>query len=149
MRRAAIACCALLAASCVSARWSRTLREERIAEEATQRLEIGRSDLAECLALLGAPLEVWELPAGAFALAYAWGRDRGLGATVSVPTSSGLRPSYRYDQGDANLHGLVLLFDREGVLELVRRGYLHEIAPELARPRPASLEDIEDADEDR
>lgn len=136
-----LALCVLGLCSCVSARWSRELRDGELAAERIARLEVGRTELGESLALLGAPLYVWELPEGAFALAYAWGKARGLGATVRLPGARAVSPSYRYDQGDANLHCAVLLFDRDAVLEIVRTGYLREIAPELFRRRPADLEE--------
>lgn len=143
MRWRALSSVALLAltASCVSGRWTRTHRHEAIAPERIAAAEVGRSDLAQCLTLFGAPLYVWELPDGAFSLAYGWSQDRNLGGTVTIPLSRIFSPSYSYDDVGADLYGLVLLFDRGTTLRPLRKGYLRDIAPELLRRRPADVEE--------
>lgn len=125
---------------CVRGRWQRQKLNEQPAPGAVETLAPGEADLAQALEALGAPLFVWEQPRGSFALAYGWTEGRGIGGTVSIPISRAWSPSYSYDDVDANLFGLVLIFDHTTRLEVVREGYLRELAAELERQRPADVE---------
>jgi hypothetical protein len=138
----ALALAALLSAGCVTVRWERLHHNEAATAAEIAAVVPGSMDLARALELLGAPLFVWELPHGDFALAYGWTQDLALGATITLPTSRALSPSYSYDSLDGRIYGLVLLFDHETRLELVREGYLREIAAELLRARPADVDDL-------
>jgi hypothetical protein len=133
---------ALLAGGCVTVRWQRQLGNEHISAAQVEAVRADGSDLAHAMGELGAPLFVWELPQGSFALAYGWLRDRGLGGTVTVPLSRAWSPSYTYADVDANLYGLVLIFDYRTRLQMVREGYLTELAAELRGQRPADVEDL-------
>lgn len=89
--------------------------------EGLERVNVG-DDLARCLEVLGAPLHVREVGAGAL-LAWGWARDFGWRATVSVPIDR-QSVSLTYGRSDIGLDGLVLLFDDEWSLTSVRRGRL-------------------------
>jgi hypothetical protein len=139
-RRARAAAAALLgaalAAGCVSIRWSGEARFEALHPEQIESLEPGRTELGECLEAFGSPLYVYEQPAGGFAIAYGWLDGRSTGASLSLPTTSPVDPSFQYDDRLADLRGVVLVFDRDCRLQIVEQGYLRELSPELRR-RPA------------
>ena len=141
-RGPALALVALLAGGCVTVRWERQLGDEHISAAQVEAVRAGPADLTQAMDELGAPLFVWELPEGSFALAYGWLRDRGLGGTVTIPLSRAWSPSYTYADLDVNLYGLVLIFDYRARLLVVREGYLSEIVAELRQARPADVEDL-------
>jgi hypothetical protein len=129
---------ALLATGCVRLRWSQENRFEPLAEAARAASFVpGRTDLSEVLEGLGAPLFVWEQTSERFAVAYGWFHGRSAGATLSVPVSDSLSASLSYDDLAERLYGLVLTFDADCRLELLREGYLRELAPELFTRRPS------------
>lgn len=142
-RAAAVALAGFLASGCISLRWEHDHRFEPIPDASAAQLEPGSSELDACLARFGAPLYVWELPHGSFALAYGWSDDRRLGGTISIPWTRAWSPSYSYEEIDASLDGLVLVFGADERLAIVRRGHLSELAAELRR-RPADVEDLGD-----
>jgi hypothetical protein len=132
-----------LCSGCVSLTWERESRNRPISVAAIARLQPGSTDLAACLADLGAPLWVWEhvehgRPAAA--LAYGWFDARDLGFRVSVPVSERASASFDYDQVDERMKGLVLFFDEDWKLTEWRTGLLHDLTREARRP-PAYLED--------
>ena len=70
---------AVLAAAtggCVRAQYTRTTVNVPLAKGAVLALERG-TGLQACLDELGAPVRVWEVESGGFAMAYGWLRDRG------------------------------------------------------------------------
>ena len=128
-----------LASGCLSVTWRRDARFGEPPEGALASLRPGESDLGACLARLGAPLEVWEIPDGV-ALAYGWERERNLGVTLSVPIDRGLSASLNVAAERARLRGVVLFFDADDRLSLLRTGRLAELLPPR---RPASVDEPE------
>lgn len=126
-------------AGCLSVSWSRDRRHEPLRKSVIAALEPGRSTLAECLETLGAPLYVWEYKGDGAALAWGWNDERELGVKVSVPFSEQASVSLSYDDAREKLRGAVLLFDRDLVLEDVRRGWLRDLQRDLQRRRPAAV----------
>jgi len=129
-------------ASCVRLQWTRVEVHEPIPEALYDDLAPGVDTLGSCLERLGAPLYAWEVSSTSFALAYGWNDGRDWGFNVSVPVYRAASGSFEYGSADLDLHGLVLVFDEEGRLLRTERGYLREIAPELAeRRRPSLIEE--------
>jgi hypothetical protein len=130
-------------ASCVSVTWERHTRNEPLSEQALSGIRVDDSDLAEVLAACGAPLRVWELPAGEMAVAYGWYRERQLGAQVSVPLFDRFSGSVSFDDFDTDLVGVVMGFDADRRLRSLRRGFLRELVAEPARRRASLVDDGE------
>ncbi len=129
---------ALLLASCVSVEWRREHGFERPPSQALAALAPEEARLDECLELLGAPLLVWEEPHGA-ALAWGWLEGESWGGSVSLPLADVYSASFSGRDIDRDMRGLVLIFDRDWTLRLVRRGRLRELAT-YERRRPAYVE---------
>jgi hypothetical protein len=135
-----------LLTGCVRAVWERELRFEPPPPGAVESLQVGRTELSDALAALGAPLWVWEYPeeggSGA-ALAWGWYRDRNWGGRVSIPTNRALSPSFSYRRLDARMRGLVLFFDPDWRLVAGREGLLIDLTRDLRRRRPSNPIDEE------
>ena len=129
----------LFLAGCVSVSWTRDRRHEPLPKGAIPALEPGRSTLSECLETLGAPLYVWEYKGDGAALAWGWSDENSKGISVSVPVYEQASASLSYDDAKEKLKGAVLLFDRDLVLEDVRRGCLRDLQRDLLRRRPAPV----------
>ena len=139
LRAALLLACAALPVACVSAEWHRAHGLVEPPREAFATLVPGQADLGDCLENLGAPLLVWEEPAGA-ALAWGWYEEDTLAGGVSVPMGEAFSASFDARDVDANMRGLVLLFDNEWTLRIVRRGRLRELATYAGqRPIPPDL----------
>lgn len=124
------------ASSCISLSWERKLSETPLDTERVEALALKTSTLQQCLASLGAPLHVWELADGQFALAYGWRNNRELGIGVSLPVSQDQTANFDYDEITQHTRGYVLFFDAQLRLIERRAGMLNEIAPG-ARRRPS------------
>lgn len=125
----------LLCSACVSVSWERRLRDVPLRAEQYLELKAGESGLQDVLDHLGAPLDVWELGHGRFALAYGWEMNRELGLSVSIPVTQ--RRSANFDYDEINLHtpGIVCFFDADLRLEVLREGRLNDLrAAERRRP---------------
>jgi hypothetical protein len=133
-----VVCTLLLLASCVSVEWRREHQLERPSNEVLLALAPDEMGLGECLELLGAPLFVWEQADGA-ALAWGWFEGEIWGGSVSVPVSELYSASLSGQDVDLDMKGLVLLFDRDWTLRIVRRGRLRELAT-YGRQPPAMVE---------
>lgn len=118
---------AFLAASCVTGDYDRFRRYEPIEDAAWTALEPGESDLAACLAALGAPMRVWEPRPGALALAWVWVDRAGWGLSVSVPTGEAVDASFSYRDVSATDEGLLLVFDESWTLETLERGAVGDV----------------------
>lgn len=129
----------LICSGCVSVSWERKLREVPLPAERHAGLQPGTATLNDCLRELGAPLLVWELSQGRFAIAYGWDENREVGLSVSVPLAQ--RQSANFDYDEINLHtrGVVFFFNAELVLESSQIGRLNAIR-EQARRRPDLVE---------
>lgn len=130
----------LALASCVSFGWSRDLRHAPPAAGTIEALEVGRSTLADCLQALGAPLYVWEYKGDGAALAWGWADEQHKGVSVSIPLYQQTSASLSYDSGHEKLRGVVLLFDRDLVLEQLRKGWLRDFERDFGRRRPAFVD---------
>ncbi|MAF66959.1 MAG: hypothetical protein CMJ84_15050 [Planctomycetes bacterium] len=136
-RSALLALVPLFLSSCLSVTWEHHRRHAPLPEGALEQLRVDRSDLTLVLAACGAPLRVWELPAGETAIAYGWYRERQLGAQISVPLFDRFSGSFSFDDFDVDLFGVVLTFDAFHRLRRLRRGYLRDLVTEPARRRPS------------
>lgn len=95
---------------------------------------VGRTEMQEALDALGAPLLVYEVGLDV-ALVWGWYRGSSWGVQVSVPVGdeSG---SVSYQDTDARVRGLLLLFDRDLVLVSARTGILRDLQRSIQRQRP-------------
>jgi hypothetical protein len=139
-RTGAVLLLALLSSSCLSGRWQRTVFNQPIAAEVVEELPVGAS-LKDCLDVLGAPTIVREHRVHGLLLAWAWGKDRTVGASLSVPVYRSLGVSMGYNDRRVRPRGVVLWFDEEWVLERRDVGWLDAFVAD--ERKPASLEDIE------
>lgn len=137
LRRAVLALVPLMLGSCLSVTWEHHRRHEPLPEGALEALQVGRADLSRVLETCGAPLRVWELPAGEMAIAYGWYRERQLGAQISVPLFDRFSGSLSFDDFDIDLFGVVMTFDALHGLRQLRRGFLNDLLPETVRRRPS------------
>jgi hypothetical protein len=128
-----------LCASCVSLRWRRDLVDRGPAPEHVAQLLPGSSGIDACLERLGAPSEVWELPGGGCALAWAWRHGRSLGVSLSVPFGEQANASADYDRADATREAYVGFFDADLVLRELRRGRLVDLRGPLNPALPPSV----------
>jgi hypothetical protein len=138
MRVLAIVCLPLLT-GCVSFNYGRHSTFEAVSDVAIGQLEIGTSDIGQALALLGAPLYVWEGTGDSVVLAYGSEDRKGIGFGVSVPMFEQASASFNYDDESSRLEGYVLVFDADLKLELVRAGLLRELG-KFVRVRPGTTE---------
>ncbi len=126
-----------LASGCVTFGWEREVRDVAHSASTLDELRPGDASLSQCLDRLGAPLYVWEYKRDGMALAWGWLDNDQKGFSVSVPLAEYLSASFSYDQIDARMRGIVLLFDENLTLELAQRGYLRDLSLAYARRRPA------------
>lgn len=126
-------------ASCVSFTWSHEHTYRPMPKDALLDLQAGTTTLTMCLERLGAPLYVWEYKGDGAAIAWGYGDDDSKRIAWTIPLERA-RPTVSFGTIDSKLQGAVLLFDKDLVLEEVKRGYLRNLAKELVRKRPASVE---------
>jgi hypothetical protein len=126
-------------AGCFTFVWTRDQRFEPLPKTALEGLEPGRTTFAECLRRLGSPLYVWEYKGDGAAIAWGFADEDSKRITMSVPLSEWFHPSVSYGDVDASLRGVVLLFDRELVLESAKEGYLRDLETQFRRTRPAPV----------
>lgn len=124
---------------CLSFVWSHEHTFRPMAKDALLDLQTGTTTLTTCLDRLGAPLYVWEYKGDGAAVAWGFGDDDSKRIAITIPLQRA-RPTLSFATIDAKLQGAVLLFDRDLVLEQVKKGYLRDLAKELQRPRPAPVE---------
>ena len=120
----------------------RIRRFEPIEPTTTAPLGEAKAELQTCLDVLGAPNLVWESPQG-LTLAYAWLDKSDWSFNVQVwgidPDLDG-RTIFSYGAADNEYDGVVLVFDDELKLHIVRHGLLADITRDLPR-RPAFIDD--------
>ncbi len=131
---------ALLAGSCVKAQYERQVVLEPVATDELQQLVPGTSDLAHCLAVLGAPNFVWERSGDSIAIAYGAYRHQGWQVGASVNVTRGVNASFDYGELEALSRGYVLLFDERWKLESVSEGLLRDLSMKFERTPPQSVE---------
>jgi hypothetical protein len=128
----------LATSGCLRASFERHYQLHPVAKEQVATLVPGETSLEECLAQLGAPLWVRERQTYGTEIAYGWSKASDWGLSLSLPVTEHSSASFNYDEIDSKLRGVVLLFDEDWRLEVVRAGYLRElVAPEV---RPAYID---------
>jgi hypothetical protein len=131
---------ALGASSCVKAQYERHIVLEPVQTDELQHLVPGESDLAQCLARLGAPNFVWERSGDSIAIAYGAYRHQGWQVGASVNVTRGVNASFDYGELEALSRGYVLLFDERWKLEGVSEGLLRDLSTKFERTPPQSVE---------
>lgn len=143
MRSFAVSLASVLAAGCLQASWVRESRFAPVPRAALDGFQAGRTDLGDCLSVLGAPLWVWEHAEqgrpGA-ALAYGWFDESNFGLRASVPVAERVSVSFDYGQIDQRMRGVVLFFDEAWRLSSWRTGLLRDLSREARRP-PVFVDD--------
>lgn len=129
---------------CVAVRWTRDARQSPPPPQAEVVLVEGRTTLHEALAMLGAPLGVYEYRQTGMALAWGWYRGDTKGLRVSVPVYQNVSASVDYADNREGLEGMLLLFDEDLRLVSVRSGWLEDLTSGFERQSPTVLEDLED-----
>lgn len=137
--RPALVVASAVAPACVSAEYRRTIVHEPVPEERVAALARGTSDLAACLASLGAPSYVWEYRGEGLALGYGWYRASHWGLGVSYQVAHDVSASMEFDELGSKTRGYVLFFDERWVLQDVRSGLLRDLTAGLGRRRPAPV----------
>ncbi|HVS19432.1 MAG TPA: hypothetical protein VMT18_12580, partial [Planctomycetota bacterium] len=118
---------ALLVSGCLSVNWTRSTNAERLDPRWTE-LQPGSSTLEDALELLGAPLYVYEYAVRGAVLVWGRGRADDKGFNVSVQlTDQGGSADFDYSRRSAALRGVLLAFDPDWRLVLVREGLLSDL----------------------
>jgi hypothetical protein len=126
---------ALAASGCISLSWSRS-RAPQPLDPRWVELEVGSARLEDALALLGAPLYVYEHERSGAVLVWGRGLSDDKGINLSVPVSDqGGSADFDYSRVTSGLRGVMMVFDSDWRLALAREGYLHDLtAGHGARP---------------
>lgn len=113
----------LVGSSCANASLNSNVLDRQIDSTAVAKLSVGKSDLGDCLEILGAPTRVEQSDGGdQFVLSYEWLRNSGWRAGVSVPISGLRNASVNYSNSDASPAFVKLIFDKEWQLIEVMQG---------------------------
>lgn len=127
MRALAALALASCASGCLSLNWTRN-REPQALDPRWAELEVGTARLEDALALLGAPLFVYEHERDGAVLVWGRGLADDKGFNVSVPVSDqGGSASIDYSSLSAGLRGVLMVFDADWRLALAREGCLHDL----------------------
>jgi len=105
-------------------------------------LTVGKATLKDCLDALGAPLIVDEYGSG-MVLYWGWTRQSGWDLSARVPVSESASASLSYGDVDLNLNALLISFDPDMRVEMLRYGRLADLLNVAARRRPQLLEEEE------
>jgi hypothetical protein len=133
MRPLAVVLPLLLAtASCVNLRHQRERANDPIPEAVTDDLRPNHSTFGEVLDLLGAPVIVWPSLNGRIVMAYAWLDSSSWGLSLSYSLRQLVGASFDWDSEHAEVPAVLLEFDPDLRLRIVRRGLLRDIAPGVA-----------------
>jgi hypothetical protein len=133
-----------LVPGCVAVSWTRDARQSPPPARSEVVLVEGSTRLHEALAMLGAPLAVYEYRQTGMALAWGWYRGDSKGLRVSVPVYEQFSASVDYTDNREGLRGMLLLFDRDLRLSSVREGWLEDLTQGLERQSPTVVDDIEE-----
>tara|TARA_X000001036_G_scaffold437383_1_gene482587 strand:+ start:752 stop:1123 length:372 start_codon:yes stop_codon:yes gene_type:complete len=113
----------LIGSSCANASLNSNVLDRQIGSIAVAKLAVGKSNLGDCLEILGAPTRVEQSDGGnQFVLSYEWLRNSGWRAGVSVPISGLRNTSVNYSNSDASPAFVKLIFDKEWQLIEVMQG---------------------------
>lgn len=118
--------CILVGTGCVSAEWNRSTQSEAV-PVAWSELEIGTSDLSAAIERLGAPLYVYEYETHGLALVWGQNSSDENGFRLSVPVGDDGSASLQYGEGQSGLRGVLLLFDANWRLSVIREGSLQDL----------------------
>lgn len=127
---------ALTCFGCVSGDWVRESADAPLSLASLSEVEVHSSSLQNVLDLFGAPLSVWENDNTAVAVAYGWYESNAYAVKVSYQIIKGSSADIDYDQSDAQMNGVVFIFDETLTLRSWRAGRLADILGESARVRP-------------
>lgn len=141
------ACATVPLTGCIQLRWTARNIENAVSPTAVESMWPGTDTLQTALGKLGAPHYVWEYHGEGMALAWVHQQEVDFGMRVSYSVSRGPSASFRFDDSQLDVPGVVLWFDGQLVLEKVRKGNLRDLTEELSR-RPASVEEIESDGQD-
>jgi hypothetical protein len=130
----------LLLPACVHVDWDVRHVEDPIPDGALAQLEPGKDDLGRCLQVLGAPHFVWEYRGEGAALAWVSLDSSTFSFDISYTFEHWAPTSFSYENGAANLPGVVLWFGPDLVLERWRRGRMRDLTSGLHH-RPAEPDD--------
>ena len=131
----ALICFALVACTgCATFTYERDTVFEPVNDDAVQALQVGKSDVGDTLAALGAPLYVWEGANESAVLAYGSKYDKGWGLRISRSIAS-----FAYDSQIDRLEGWILVFDDDSKLKIMRKGMLRDLVGAARKP-PAYVE---------
>ena len=90
---------------------------------AVAKLSVGKSNLDDCLKMLGAPTLVEQSDGGnQLVLSYEWLRTSDWGVGVSVPVNRIVNTSVNYSNSDASPAFVKLIFDKDWQLIEVMQG---------------------------
>ena len=113
----------LVGSSCASASLNSNVLDRQIDSTAVAKLSVGKSNLDDCLEILGAPTRVEQSDGGdQFVLSYEWLRTSGWGAGVSVPIDTIGNVSVNYSNSDTSPAFVKLIFDKDWQLIEVMQG---------------------------
>lgn len=139
--RAAALASACFAAGCVNFEYQRK-NIERVPDDSVLATFVpGQTVLADVLAGLGSPLDVWEGPDGAPVLAYGGLKSAAWNVEVSVPVTRYASASLSYTDTRARTRGYMLLFGPDHRLEIVRYGLLADLRRTYARRRGSAIDE--------
>lgn len=135
-RRLLLAGLLMLLPGCLRLRWAAQSRNEPITEANLEQLRPASSSLGDCLDRLGAPDLVFEYQGDGVALGYGWrdAVDWGFTASYTPPNTSGGSVSFSFDSSDADLPGVILLFDEQLELRSIERGFLRDLTLQVRPP---------------
>jgi len=113
----------LIGSSCANASLNSNAIDRQIDSTALAKLSVGKSNLDDCLKMLGAPTLVEQSDGGnQFVLSYEWLRTSGWGAGVSVPIDTIGNVSVNYSNSDTSPAFVKLIFDKDWQLIEVMQG---------------------------
>lgn len=136
MRRAWLLAALLPLTSCVG--YMRFQVDEPISMSALAQLRPGASELAECLAVLGAPDQVFEYRGSGMALLWSWRDTDDWSLNVSIPVTDVANASFEFDMTAREIPGCVLWISPDLLLERWQVGSLGHLL--AGRTRPAVVE---------
>ena len=131
----------MLGMGCASFTYERRKVFVPVAPSAVESLQLGKTDLEEVLARLGAPIYVWEGGLGEIVLAYGAERESGWSFRIWLPVFKQLTQPLRYDDAATKLEGYVMVFDTNLKLKFLHSGLLRNFRVITAR-RPERVDAV-------
>jgi len=136
-----LAATAVSTTGCIRFSYSWVSRYEPVPQEQIDglggKLAAGEVRLQACLDELGAPVLVWNTPAG-FAIAYGWQNQGAWNIHVGYTWQFIFRAHFDYSSASDELQGVVLWFDDRYRLLTVERGRLSDF---VQRTQPPAVQD--------